>query len=261
MLEFNVTVENVNGVLVTTSNRVANELGVEHKNILQKIDNYIKKFGGLKFSHEFYIESTFENRGKQYRNFLITKKGIAQLIGGYSAAVEKAFDLNVAYINRFEEMEKQLQGIGVPNTFAQALKLAYEQQLKIEQLEIDNKEKETKIIEMSPKASYYDLILQSKDVVAVTVIAKDYGMTAQTFNKLLKENNIQFKCNGTWVLYSKYNGNGYTATKTTKFVHDSGEQGSRVGTYWTQKGRVFLYNFLKEKGVLPMIEKELGEVI
>ena len=261
MLEFNVTVENVNGVLVTTSNRVANELGVEHKNILQKIDNYIKKFGSLKFSHEFYIESTFENRGKQYRNFLITKKGIAQLIGGYSSAVEKAFDLNVAYINRFEEMEKQLQGIGVPNTFAQALKLAYEQQLKIEQLEIDNKEKETKIIEMSPKASYYDLILQSKDVVAVTVIAKDYGMTAQAFNKLLKENNIQFKCNGTWVLYSKYNGNGYTATKTTKFVHDSGEQGSRVGTYWTQKGRVFLYNFLKEKGVLPMIEKELGEVI
>lgn len=261
MLEFNVTVENVNGILVTTSNRVANELGVEHKSLLRKIDGYTNKFGSTKLCHEFYIENTFENRGKQYRNFLITKKGIAQLIGGYSSAVEKAFDLNVAYINRFEEMEKQLQGIGVPNTFAQALKLAYEQQLKIEQLEIDNKEKETKIIEMSPKASYYDLILQSKDVVAVTVIAKDYGMTAQAFNKLLKENNIQFKCNGTWVLYSKYNGNGYTATKTTKFVHDSGEQGSRVGTYWTQKGRVFLYNFLKEKGVLPMIEKELGEVI
>lgn len=272
MLEFNVTVENVNGVLVTTSNRVASELGVNHRDLTKKIDSYIKRFNEINTSEgyaksfayqEFYIPSTYINpQNKQtYRNYLVTKKGIAQLIGGYSSAVEKAFDLNVAYINRFEEMEKQLQGIGVPNTFAQALKLAYEQQLKIEQLEIDNKEKETKIIEMSPKASYYDLILQSKDVVAVTVIAKDYGMTAQAFNKLLKENNIQFKCNGTWVLYSKYNGNGYTATKTTKFVHDSGEQGSRVGTYWTQKGRVFLYNFLKEKGVLPMIEKELGEVI
>lgn len=262
MLEFNVTVENVNGVLVTTSNRVANELGVRHTHLLDKINGYVNKFSSAELSAQFYITSNYKDKsGKTNKNFLITKKGIAQLIGGYSAAVEKAFDLNVAYINRFEEMEKQLQGIGVPNTFAQALKLAYEQQLKIEQLEMDNKEKETKIIEMSPKASYYDLILQSKDVVAVTVIAKDYGMTAQAFNKLLKENNIQFKCNGTWVLYSKYNGNGYTATKTTKFVHDSGEQGSRIGTYWTQKGRVFLYNFLKEKGVLPMIEKELGEVI
>ena len=262
MLEFNVTVENVNGVLVTTSNRVANELGVRHTHLLDKINGYVNKFSSAELSAQFYITSNYKDKsGKTNKNFLITKKGIAQLVGGYSSAVEKAFDLNVAYINRFEEMEKQLQGIGVPNTFAQALKLAYEQQLKIEQLEIDNKEKETKIIEMSPKASYYDLILQSKDVVAVTVIAKDYGMTAQAFNKLLKENNIQFKCNGTWVLYSKYNGNGYTATKTTNFVHDSGEQGSRVGTYWTQKGRVFLYNFLKEKGVLPMIEKELGEVI
>ena len=261
MTKFNIELIKKDNILVANSLEVALNLGVEHKSLLRKIDGYVNKFGSTKMCHEFYIESTFENRGKQYRNFLITKKGIAQLVGGYSSAVEKAFSLNVAYINRFEEMEKQLQGIGVPNTFAQALKLAYEQQLKIEQLEIDNKEKETKIIEMSPKASYYDLILQSKDVVAVTVIAKDYGMTAQAFNKLLKENNIQFKCNGTWVLYSKYNGNGYTATKTTKFVHDSGEQGSRIGTYWTQKGRVFLYNFLKEKGVLPMIEKELGEVI
>lgn len=261
MLNFNVTVENVNGILVTTSNRVANELGVEHKNLLQKIDTYVQKFGSLKFSHEFYIESTFENRGKQYRNYLITKKGIAQLIGGYSSAVEKAFDLNVAYINRFEEMEKQLQGINIPNTFAQALKLAYEQQLKIEQLETDNKEKEIKILEMKPKASYYDLILQSKDVVATTIIAKDYGMTAQAFNKLLKENSIQFKCNGTWVLYSKHTGNGYTATKTHTFVHESGEHGIIIRTYWTQKGRVFLYNFLKEKGILPTIEKEVNEAI
>jgi len=262
MLEFNVTVENVNGVLVTTSNRVANELGVRHTHLLDKINGYVNKFSSAELSAQFYITSNYKDKsGKTNKNFLITKKGIAQLVGGYSSAVEKAFSLNVAYINRFEEMEKQLQGIGVPNTFAQALKLAYEQQLKIEQLEIDNKEKETKIIEMSPKASYYDLILQSKDVVAVTVIAKDYGMTAQAFNKLLKENNIQFKCNGTWVLYSKYNGNGYTATKTHTFTHESGEQGSNIGTYWTQKGRVFLYNFLKEKGVLPMIEKELGEVI
>lgn len=104
-----VKVENVNGVLVTTSNRVSEELGVRHDNLMRKIDDYCEKFGNSTLRSEFYIESSFENRGKQYRNYLITKKGIAQLIGGYSSAVEKAFDLNVAYINRFEEMEKQLK--------------------------------------------------------------------------------------------------------------------------------------------------------
>ena len=80
MLEFNVTVENVNGILVTTSNRVANELGVEHKSLLRKIDGYTNKFGSEKINNEFYIESTFENRGKQYRNYLIAKKGMELII-------------------------------------------------------------------------------------------------------------------------------------------------------------------------------------
>lgn len=104
---FNVVVEKVDGILVTTSNRVAEELGVLHKDLLEKIDNYISKFQSAELSADFYIPSKFEDsRNRTYRNYLITKKGIAQLIGGYSSAVEKAFDLNVAYINRFEEMEK-----------------------------------------------------------------------------------------------------------------------------------------------------------
>lgn len=106
MEKFKVTVINVNGILVTTSNKVAEGLEVEHRSLLRKIDEYVKKFGSTKLCSEFYIESTFKNRGKEYRNYLITKKGIAQLVGGYSAAVEKAFGLNVAYINRFEEMEQ-----------------------------------------------------------------------------------------------------------------------------------------------------------
>ena len=106
----NVQIERVNGILVTTSNRVAEELGVTHKDLLEKIDNYVNKFRSGTFRHdlleEFYITSFRKVRGRNYRNYLITKKGIAQLIGGYSSAVEKAFELNVAYINKFDEMEK-----------------------------------------------------------------------------------------------------------------------------------------------------------
>ena len=104
-----VELDNINGILVTTSNRVAKELEVEHKSLLRKIDNYVKKFNSAQLCAQFYISSEYKDRsGKTNRNYLITKKGIAQLIGGYSSAVEKAFDLNVAYINKFEEMEKAL---------------------------------------------------------------------------------------------------------------------------------------------------------
>lgn len=44
-----VTVEKVNDVLVTTSNRVAEELGVNHRHLLDKIDDYLSKFQSAKF--------------------------------------------------------------------------------------------------------------------------------------------------------------------------------------------------------------------
>ena len=103
----NVKVDEINGVLVTTSNRVAEELGVQHRSLVSKIDDYVKKFKSAKLSADFYIPSNYkDNRNRTYRNYLITKKGIAQLIGGYSSAVERAFELNIAYINKFDEMEE-----------------------------------------------------------------------------------------------------------------------------------------------------------
>ena len=106
-----VNVENVKGILVTTSNRVAQELGVKHYDLLEKIDGYISKFSSTELSVQFYIPSNYKAlNGRTVKNYLITQKGIAQLIGGYNASVPIAFALNVAYINEFERMRKELQG-------------------------------------------------------------------------------------------------------------------------------------------------------
>lgn len=260
MNELLVTVEKINGILVTTSNRVAEELGVRHDNLLNKIDDYVNKFSSPELSGQFYIPSEYKTRdGRTARNYLITKKGIAQLIGGYSSAVEKAFELNVAYINRFEEMEKQIS-TGVPQNFKEALRLALEQQEKIEALQLDNKIKNQQIAELQPKGTYYDLVLQCKEILSIGVIAKDFGIrSAQEFNKLLHEWGIQYNQSGVWLLYSKYSDKGYTQTKTQNYPKSDGTQGVRLHTYWTQKGRLFLYELLKSKGYIPDIEKEYGK--
>ena len=105
-----VIVENVNGVLVTTSNRVAEELGVNHKDLLEKIDGYVGKFNSTELSAQFYIPSNYRSlNGRTVRNYLVTEKGIAQLIGGYNASVPIAFVLNVAYINEFERMKNVIK--------------------------------------------------------------------------------------------------------------------------------------------------------
>ena len=112
---------------------------------------------------------------------------------------------------------------------------------------------EGQVERLTPKARYYDIILQCPDAVLATVIAKDYGMTAVKFNKLLHALGVQFryKTNRTWMLYSEHDNNGYTITNT--YYH----QGGRVSILmcWTQKGRRFLYDFLAGHGILPQVEK------
>ena len=112
--------------------------------------------------------------------------------------------------------------------------------------------KDQVIKEYTPKASYYDLVLQSKGTVTITQIAKDYGMSAKQFNIKLHEMGIQYKQSGTWLLYSKYQGMGYTQSST--YVDSTGT--SRLNTKWSQKGRLFIYDEMKKVGILPMIERE-----
>lgn len=117
-------------------------------------------------------------------------------------------------------------------------------------------EEQQKVIEeLQPKATYYDLILQCPDLVSTTEIAKDYGMSAKKFNTLLHDLKIQFKQSGVWFLYQKYAGFGYTKSKTHNYSDEDGIQHSRQHMYWTQKGRLFLYDLLKEEGIVPMIEQ------
>ena len=117
-------------------------------------------------------------------------------------------------------------------------------------------EQQKVIEELQPKASYYDMILQCKDLIATTVIAKDYGMSAKKFNTMLHDMGIQFKQGDTWVLYSKYQGNGYLKVKTHNYADPEGMQHAKEHSYWTQKGRLFLYDFLRQAGILPVIEKD-----
>lgn len=116
-------------------------------------------------------------------------------------------------------------------------------------------EQQKVIEELQPKASYYDMILQCKDLIATTTIAKDYGMPAKKFNAMLHNMGVQFKQGNIWVLYAKYQGQGYLKAKTHNYADTAGIQHSKEHSYWTQKGRLFLYDFLKQQNILSVMEQ------
>lgn len=108
------------------------------------------------------------------------------------------------------------------------------------------------IEEQKPKVTFYDVVMQSDDVVPITVIAKDYGLSARKLNSMLKEWGVQYKQGQQWFLYAKYAGCGYMHSVTTAV--DNGHV--FMNSQWTQKGRKFIYDIMKENGYLPLIEKE-----
>lgn len=142
--------------------------------------------------------------------------------------------------------------------FARALKMADQTIAKLKDsvrvLSTEISAKNQIIGELKPKADYYDEILKNPGLVTITQIAKDYGMSAKEMNSLLHDLGIQYKQSGQWLLYSTYHNMGYTHSETVKITRSDGRPDVKMNTKWTQKGRIFLYNTLKEKDILPVIE-------
>lgn len=112
--------------------------------------------------------------------------------------------------------------------------------------------------ELKPKADYTDIILQSKSLMTVTQIAKDYGMSGLAMNEMLHRYGVQYKQNRQWLLYSKYHNNGFTHSETVTIQHKDGRYDTVLNSKWTQKGRLFIYNLLKSYGILPVIERGIS---
>ena len=109
-----------------------------------------------------------------------------------------------------------------------------------------------RVEKLTPKARYYDIILSCPGAVLTTLIAKDYGMSAIKFNSLLHALGVQYRytTNPTWYLYQKHENRGYTNSKTYDI---NGKAVTHMR--WTQKGRFWLYEYLKGYGILPKAEQ------
>lgn len=157
----------------------------------------------------------------------------------------------------FIELEKQWNSPEM--VMKRALEIANQ---RVEEMRQRNNALETtvalqtqQITEMKPKVTYYDIVLNCSDLLSTTAIAKDYGKSAIWLNEKLHEMGVQFKRGSLWLLYQKYAEKGYTNTRTMSYTDKNGTTHAKVHTYWTQKGRLFIYDLLKSIGELPNVEK------
>ncbi len=211
----------------------------------------------------------FADSGQNREMYIINESGVYSLVFGSKLPTAKKFKHWVTSevlpaIRKhggYLTPEKVEEALLNPDTLIKLAQRLKEETAARKTAELEAAGYKQMVGELKPKADYTDRILASKGTVPTTAIAKDYGMSAAAFNRLLHEYGVIYKIGKQWFLYAKYQAKGYTHSKTLAFRHSDGRPDCNIETEWTQKGRLFLYEFLKGKKVLPMIEQDDEEAV
>ena len=245
------TLKEKTGELRMSSREIAEITGKQHKHVLRDIRNMEpawEKVNGSKFGLVEYLDE----KGEKRPEYQLNKEESLYVATKYND------ETRAKLIMRWKQLEVENMELKsklnsktytIPEDYAEAL-------LRIVDHVRTEKELTNKIKEDAPKVEYYTKVMASTDTVTATTIAKDYGMTAAKFNALLHNLGVQFKQDGQWVLYHKYQNKGYTKSETIPIQRFPGVLGSATSTKWTQIGREFLYHFLKDNNIIPESEKK-----
>ena len=247
-----------------SSLEIAELTGRQHAMVMRSIRNMEaawEKVSGCKFA----LASYKDEQGKSRPCYELTKEECLYIATKFND------EARAKLIKRWHDLEtgKSTPTFQVPQTFSEALMLAAQQQHKIERqrMEIESKDKRIHSLEfdaglnestirlLEKRTEYQRKVLASSTTTLVTSIAQDYGMTARQFNEMLRRYKVQKKVRNQWVLLKPYVNKGYVHSKTTPYDLKDGRIGTSTKTEWTQKGRMFLYEFLKKRDILPIIEE------
>lgn len=116
---------------------------------------------------------------------------------------------------------------------------------------IDKKNERIKSLELKvetdkPKVDFAERITSSESTFTTTQIAKELMMSAKQLNLILSNEGVQFKQNGQWLLYSKYQNKNYTKVKTTDYEDSHGNIQTKHYTVWTELGRMFILDLIDD---------------
>ena len=227
------------------------------KNFNRNKERY--KEGKHYFALEGEVKKQFVNQGQIDRGLLKAKtiylwSERGAFLHAKSLNTDKAWEVYDSLVEHYFQSQSA-KPAQLPANYKEAIQHLLVQIEENEQLQLENKVKDQQIAELKPRADYTDKILHNKGLVTITAIAKDYGMTAYELNKILNTLGVQFKQSGQWFLYKKYQDKGYTSSETVEITRSDGRPDIKMHTKWTQKGRLFLYELLKQDHIMPTIER------
>lgn len=234
---------------------------IEHSNVAKMIedaqldeDELIKDFIEITYSYG----NDFRTRKQEV--FLLTEDGLYEVLLQSKKPIARVFRKEVKMIlksirlNGMYATDELLDNSDLLVEIAAKLKLEKEARIEAERekviLQEQNKKQAKQISEQAHKAEYFDKVLETKNLITTTAIAKELGMGAARLNKILHEYGVIYKSNDIYFPYSKY---GYlTAEGYARYdiYYDNDNNKTRRHLKWTEKGHKWVIDFLRQKNII-----------
>lgn len=229
LINISVRIENEN--MVTDSRNVSDVFRKRHDHVLRDIQN-IKK-DAPNFGEMFYEGTMPDSYGREQKVYLMNRDGFTLLAMGFTG--KDAMQWKLKYIEAFNQLERAWNS--PEQVMARALKLADRTIAGLEQ----------KVLEMKPKAEFYDQVTDSKDAIDMKDCANvlHMGIGRNKLFKFLRDQKILTESNRP---YQEFVDRGYFRTVEQKFDRGYGEVGINVKTLVFQKGVDYIRKRLAENG-------------
>lgn len=171
-----------------------------HGQVLKMIEGGAGEVGIIKVltEHDFVLSDYFvassykDASGKSNKCYECTKMGCEMLANKLTG--EKGILFTAKYVKRFNEMEKYIkEQQKVPTTYKEALQQLLAQVEENEKLQIENQQQTQVIEEMTPKADYFDALVDNNLLTNIRDTAKQLHIKQTAFTKWLIENNFCYR--------------------------------------------------------------------
>ncbi len=120
-----------NNTITADSRQIARHFEKRHDHIMRDIGSILNQCQDAPNFGEMFIPSTYKDSyGRRQRSYQLTRDGFSLLVMGFTG--QKALSWKLKYIEAFNAMENQMSRVRIPETFADALRLAADQAEQLE---------------------------------------------------------------------------------------------------------------------------------
>ncbi len=223
-------VQEIEGELLVSSLVVADNVGYEHRAVIQLINSYKHDFEELAPMH-FKCSGT--NGTSTYKTWYELNENQVTFLFTLMKNNEHTVKFKLSLTKAFSIMKNKLLQKQLPSPLETARML-------VQVLE----EKEALLLTNKVLEKQNTILMHTNNTYTATEIAKELGLKSATIlNQKLADMKVQYKINNSWVFYSKYADLGYTSIK--QHILENGKE--IYDRKFTQTGRDFILKLFESE--------------